>query len=463
MELNVDPRAQADAASALARVLAQTEAAIPSGQVVPAGVDRTSAVEAPRLDARAGSDRQALTDLLGGAHRTAHDIGKAAQEYSRADDDGARLIGGAGADLLSNPVPEPGPGRLWAGPIAIGPAAGVPVDMLTYARQLRAGPGPTASAEFARDIRAFLAGPFAAANDQLTVTQNVLRAWTPHGYAAAEELSRYGTQLGEAGMRFAGVADDIDAYLRDFETAKDKHPTPDEIRAVREKLLAAVRADDEVAIQKALAEFRELHARSAETAGAYESAVASRSPADGQNGGGDASALSSMLPLISALSSAGQQLAPVDDPYLEEGLYDDEYPYSPASPGYYPSGTPAAGPVAAQTVLPAAAVSAAASTTGANLPRAAAVEPRASLPTSSAMRSTGMPYMPYAPMAPGMGQGAGPNNERNRVVAWHPDRLMYVDDTPHTDLVIGERPTIAPTVTPPTPAPQSPTRSGGTA
>jgi hypothetical protein len=72
--------------------------------------------------------------------------------------------------------------------------------------------------------------------------------------------------------------------------------------------------------------------------------------------------------------------------------------------------------------------------------------------------------MPYMPMAPGMGGGGG-GNERNRVVAWHPDRLMYVDDTPHTEQVIGEKPTIAPTVTPPTPSPanQTPSQSGGSA
>lgn len=69
-------------------------------------------------------------------------------------------------------------------------------------------------------------------------------------------------------------------------------------------------------------------------------------------------------------------------------------------------------------------------------------------------------------MGGGMGgAGGGGGNERNRVVAWHPDRLMYVDDTPHTEPVIGERPTIAPTVTQPTPTPanQAPTRSGGNA
>ncbi len=76
-----------------------------------------------------------------------------------------------------------------------------------------------------------------------------------------------------------------------------------------------------------------------------------------------------------------------------------------------------------------------------------------------------MPMMPMGGMG-GAGAGAGGGgDERNRIVAWHPDRLMYVDDTPHTEPVIGERPTIAPTVTQPTPAPanQAPTRTGGNA
>jgi hypothetical protein len=79
-----------------------------------------------------------------------------------------------------------------------------------------------------------------------------------------------------------------------------------------------------------------------------------------------------------------------------------------------------------------------------------------------------MPMMPMMPMAPGAGAGGGAGgDDRNRVVAWHPDRLMYVDDTPHTEMVIGERPTVAPSVTPPTPnsgaGNQHSSQSGGSA
>ncbi|NEW36019.1 hypothetical protein GV791_26130 [Nocardia cyriacigeorgica] len=105
-----------------------------------------------------------------------------------------------------------------------------------------------------------------------------------------------------------------------------------------------------------------------------------------------------------------------------------------------------------------------------SLPRAPVIEPltaSSSGGAGGAMRGSGMPMMPYMPMAPGAGGAGGGGEDRSRVVAWHPDRLMYVDDTPHTEMVIGERPTIAPSVTPPTPnsagANQHSSHTGGTA
>jgi hypothetical protein len=107
----------------------------------------------------------------------------------------------------------------------------------------------------------------------------------------------------------------------------------------------------------------------------------------------------------------------------------------------------------------------AAAATGTSLPRTSVIEPMtgSSPMSAAAMSRGGMPMAPYgAPMAPTKG-GA---KERDRVVAWHPDRLMYVDDTPHTELVIGEKPAIAPTVTPPAANPANPAQtpqSGGSA
>lgn len=99
-------------------------------------------------------------------------------------------------------------------------------------------------------------------------------------------------------------------------------------------------------------------------------------------------------------------------------------------------------------------------------PRAPVMEPVSAGPAGGPTRGGpggGMPMAPYgAPMAPG---GKGGMKERDRIVAWHPDRLMYVDDTPHTEAVIGEQPVIAPTVTNPTPNPgkSNPNQTGGAA
>lgn len=186
-----------------------------------------------------------------------------------------------------------------------------------------------------------------------------------------------------------------------------------------------------------------------------------------------------LMAALSGMNSATQQGNSIaDDPTLDDSGYPfDGLPSVPSSSdigGADPAvpsvdagglGTPADAvtPVAYQAAtMPMVPTAAALTSNG--LPRTNVVEPlQTSAGSGVAARSGSSPYMPYMPSAPGM-QGGGAGGDRNRVVAWHPDRLMYVDDTPYTEAVIGEKPTIAPTVTPPTPAPANnyaPANSGG--
>lgn len=90
------------------------------------------------------------------------------------------------------------------------------------------------------------------------------------------------------------------------------------------------------------------------------------------------------------------------------------------------------------------------------IPQTAAASTSASL-NPTAARTTGMPYMPMAPMMGGMGMGAGANNEKPRDTAVHPDEVLYVNDDPAADEVFGDDPDIPPMPTIPslpiTPAP----------
>ncbi|MFG3618277.1 PPE domain-containing protein [Nocardia sp. NPDC047654] len=488
MALKVDPQELVAAASKLAAMARDTGAAIPGGWVVPAGADPISAAAVPQLNAQAASLLNGMAGVLTDIQRTAYNIGAAAVDYTEADDRGARTINGSGGEILANPVGEVQEIGQRRPPALRFPVAGGAVDPLTFAQQLHSGPGPGAAKGFADALRKFAGGPHLAAIEGVNSAAKSMQHWEPVGTAAATELGQRRGWLDQLGTGLGMLADGIDTYSDAFRTAKAKHPTPEEIIAARKELITAMRSKNELGIQAALAKFNEQNARSAETITGYSTEVgskvgasegASESAGKGE-GSGDSSALTQMLPaLMSAMASAGMPLSQLgqsdaSDVYDDYGL--DEYGYDDlgipsglgtGSPSGMPSGSPGVGipDIEAETVAASALPVAAAATLGSGMPRASVIEP---LGTSSAANATaargGSPMMPYMPMAPGMGN-SGSNNDRNRVVAWHPDRLMYVDDTPHTEAVIGERPTIAPTVTPPTPTPsnQNPSQPGGNA
>ncbi|MGQ4619700.1 PPE domain-containing protein [Nocardia sp. R7R-8] len=486
MALNVDTQELVAAASRLAHVARDTGAAIPGGWVVPAGADPISAAAVPQLNAQAASLLNGMAGVLTDIQRTAYNIGAAAADYSAADDDGARTINGGGGELLANPVGEVQEIGRRRPPVLRFPAAGGAVDPLTFAQQLHSGPGPSAAKGFADALRTFAGGPHLAVVDGVDSATKSMQHWEPVGAAAAAELGVRRGWLDQLGTGLGLLADGIDTYSDAFRTAKAKHPTPEEIIAARKELIAAMRSKNELGIQAALAKFNEQNARSAETITGYSTEVGSKvgtsegAGAGTSSGSGDTSALTQMLPaLMSAMASAGttQSRLGQSDPseaYDDYGL--DDYGYDDlgipsglgaGSPSGMPVGSPGLGipDVEPETVQASALPLAAAASLGSGMPRTSVIEPlgTSSAPSTAAARG-GSPMMPYMPMAPGMGNSGG-GNDRNRVVAWHPDRLMYVDDTPHTEAVIGERPTIAPTVTPPTPSPgnQTPTQSRGNA
>ncbi|MGO4617638.1 PPE domain-containing protein [Nocardia sp. 2YAB30] len=489
MALNVDPQELVAAASKLAAIAREAGTALPDGWVVPAGADPISAGAVPQLNAQAASLFNGTIGVLNEVQRTAHNIGAAAVDYTEADERGSRIVGGSGGgDMVSNPVGEIQEVGQRRPPALRFPAAGGSVDPLTFAQQLHAGPGPGAATGFADAIRKFTGSQHLAATEGVDLAARTMQNWEPVGAAAATELGQHRGWLDQLGTGLGMLADGIDTYSNAFRTAKAKHPTPAEIIAARKELLAAMRSKNEVGIQAAMAKFQEQNARSLETITGYSTEVNSKVPTgdssgESSSGGGDTSALSQMLPaLMSAMASAGMPLSQLgqdsSEGYDDYGL--DDYGYDdlgiPSSLGTgSPSGAPisSAGadiPDVAAATAPVGALPLATSTgslgAGASsMPRTPVLEPLgASSPNNASAARGGSPMMPYMPMSPGMGNSGG-NNERNRVVAWHPDRLMYVDNTPHTELVIGERPTIAPTVTPPTPAPanQTPTQPGGNA
>ncbi|UGT69521.1 PPE domain-containing protein [Nocardia gipuzkoensis] len=488
MALKVDPQELVAAASKLAAMARDTGAALPGGWVVPAGADPISAAAVPQLNAQAASLFNGMAGVLTDIQRTAYNIGAAAADYTEADDRNARTINGSGGDLLANPVGDVQEIGQRRPPALRFPVAGGAVDPLTFARQLHSGPGPGAAKGFADALRKFAGGPHLAAVEEVNSAAKSMQHWEPVGAAAATELGQRRGWLDQLGAGLGLLADGIDTYSDAFRTAKAKHPTPEEIIAARKELIAAMRSKNELGIQAALAKFNEQNARSAETITGYSTEVGSKvgageaaSEGTGKGNGGDSSALNQMLPaLMSAMASAGMPLsqlaqsdtaAAYDDYGLDEYGYDDlgiPSGLGTGSPSGMPAGSPGAGipDVEAETVQVSALPVAASASLGSGMPRTSVIEPLgASSAANAAAARGGSPMMPYMPMAPGMGNGGGGNNERNRVVAWHPDRLMYVDDTPHTEAVIGERPTIAPTVTPPTPAPsnQTPTQPGGNA
>ncbi|MGK8520062.1 PPE domain-containing protein [Nocardia asteroides] len=489
MALNVDPQELVAAASKLAAVARDTGMALPGGWVVPAGADPISAAAVPQLNAQAASLLNGMAGVLTDIQRTAFNIGAAAADYTAADDLGARMINGGGSELVDNPVGEVQEIGHRRPPALRFPVAGGAVDPLTFAQQLHSGPGPGAAKGFADALRKFAGGPHLAAVDGVNSAAKSMQNWEPVGAAAAAELGQRRGWLDQLGRGLGLLADGIDTYSDAFRTAKAKHPTPEEIIAARKELIAAMRSKNELGIQAALAKFNEQNARSAETITGYSTEVGSKVGAGegtgdgtGESGGsGDSSALTQMLPaLMSAMASAGMPLSQLGQSDASEAYDDyglDEYGYDDlgipsglgtGSPSGMPAGSPGLGipDVEAATIQASALPVTASASLGSGMPRTSVIEPLAAPSAANAAAARGgTPMMPYMPMAPGMGNGAGGNNDRNRIVAWHPDRLMYVDDTPHTEAVIGERPTIAPTVTPPTPAPsnQTPSQPGGNA
>ncbi|WP_433602237.1 PPE domain-containing protein [Nocardia sp. CA-135953] len=496
MPLNVDPAQLVEVASKLAALARDTGAGLPNGWVQPAGADPISGAHVPRLNAQAASLFNGVLGVLNEVQRHAHHVGGAAADYTATDDQNARIINGSGAEILANPVGDVQEFGLRQAPTFSLPAATGSVDPLTFAKQLHTGPGPGPATSFAADIRKYTGGFHTAAAEGVDGAATLMQNWTPVGSTVAEHLTQHRNWLGQLGAGLGALADNVDSYSNAFTVAKAKHPTPEEIIAARKRLLAAMKSKNELAIQAALAEFQEQNARSAEAITGYTTTVNSKVPEGGtsdtggsgkgsSSGSDSSSMLSQMLPaMMQAMSSAAGMAQNqdtsdlgLDDEYSDYGYDDLGIPSGLGSSlgsggaGSSISGAGIPDITGASTsmsvgAMPIVATAGAASNTPVGMARTPVIEPLSSASSGAAAAArgagTGTGMMPYMPMAPGMGGAGGNGNERNRVVAWHPDRLMYVDDTPHTEQVIGERPTIAPTVTPPTPSPgQGPTQSGG--
>lgn len=477
--LDVDPEELVGAAAELADMVRVTSAAVPAEWVVPAGSDPISAAMVPRLNHEAAQLFNGMRGLLSAMQRSAHEVGAAAVDYVAADSANAGLIDGSSGTGISNPAGLPGEIPVLVPPVVTFPDPGAAADPLVFAQQLHGGPGPAAPARFAEAVRAFTTGASADAGRRVGSAATVLRNWRPVGTQASAELTRYHDWLDRTRGQLDRLATRVDAYSSAFRIARDKHPTPAEILTARKQLLAAMRSRNEVATQAALAKHEELNLRSVEAIGGYEGSMAADAAADAGSEGDDSSMLQALLPaLMSALSQggmlAGQTLT---DGYYDDDYYDDYYDDYPnsgmpsmrdiGSPGSPSSNGPGVNPVYALGPMPMSAAPGTAPGGTAGSPRAPGFEPiRPTTPTSGMPMGRGTGMMPMMPMMPGAaGAGAGGGGDRGRVVAWHPDRLMYVDDTPHTEAVIGERPVIAPTVTPATPAPTTQTQNhaGGSA
>ncbi|MFE3758729.1 hypothetical protein ACFXO9_30875 [Nocardia tengchongensis] len=499
MVLNVDPEEMVAAATALWDLIHDTHAALPTGWPVPAGGDLHSAVAVNALRAQVESVFNRGVEVLNRIARHPNQIVAAMADYTAADSAGAESLGqGGGSDLSANPpvIEKFSPRQA---PVASIPAA--TVDPLAFAQQLHSGPGTGPARAFADSIRHYLGEAHLAALDGLGNAMDTIANWTPVGTTVAAQLGAVQDGLGDLGSSLDSLASGVEGYADAFQTAKSRHPTPQEIIANRQKLLAAMRSKNAPALEEALARFNEQNTVSGQTQADYAAAVGSKTAtrpvgtdptsslgtggtsanggvqSSGQNAA--ASTLSQMLPsLLSAMTNAGSQLShhnPLQsgsDPAIEDP---SGYPYEdlPAIPSYsdlggptFPGGEPGSpGGVepAALTVGQLPVVPAPATLGASGLPRAPVIEPLPTPASTPPANRAGSSMMPYMPMAPGM-TGTGGGGDRARVVAWHPDRLMYVDDTPFTDAVIGEKPTIAPTLTPPTPAPgnQAPANPGGT-
>ena len=491
MPLNVDLNELVAVAGRSADMARLTGAAMPREWVLPAGADPISAQAVPQLNADAATVFNATVGVLNKIQRDAHHIGQAAVEYAAADDNGARLLDASGADLVNNPVPAVEQVGLRRVPPGLRDMSVVTGDPLTFAQQLHSGPGPEPAQRFADSVRLFNTSSRTQAADDMDRAGSVLQHWTPVGSEVAGRFATYRGWMDTLGDAMENLARGAESYGNAFARAKAKHPTPEEILANRKKMLAAARAKNEAALTAATLEHNDLNLRAGEATGSYgsetgigvaDSSQGSGAAAQTGTGSGD-QMMSQMLPLLMSMMEMGQnQLSSTeeisddyyDDYYDDYGLGDYSVPSYGSPTGGAPSvpsgGIPSASSVqtvSSSTVMPL--TPAVGGSLGA-APKIPGAEGAAGGSGGAAGRA-GSPMMPMMPMGgmggagAGAGAGGGGGDERNRIVAWHPDRLMYVDDTPHTEPVIGERPTIAPTVTQPTPAPanQAPTRTGGNA
>ncbi|NKY59817.1 PPE domain-containing protein [Nocardia flavorosea] len=484
MALNVDLGELVTVAGRAAEMARTTGAALPREWVLPAGADPISAEAVPRLNAQAAGLFNGVINVLNEVQKLSHNVGAAAVDYAATDAESARTLAGLGGGHdVTNPVPEVEQLGYRRVPEPLSSMTSTTGDPLVFAQQLHSGPGPEPARRFADSVRAFNADTVITARGDMDSAASALQHWTPVGSGVAEKLTKYRGWLDEIGTGLTLLADSAATYGDSFATAKAKHPTPEEIIAARKELARSMRAKDEIGVQAALAKFQEHNTRSAETVGAYAAETGASGAADGsaagQGGAADSSGLAQMLPALMSMMGAGMNGLPLteevsddyyDDYYDDYGVGDYGVPSLGPPGGSSPSvGVPSPADVESQAVGVMPVSAGIGMGTGAGLGSAPRVPVMESASPSSSSNSpygrSGMPYMPMMPMAPGAGGAGGGGNERNRVVAWHPDRLMYVDDTPHTEQVIGERPTIAPTVTSPTPPPpnQAPARSGGTA
>ncbi|GGL40520.1 PPE domain-containing protein [Nocardia jinanensis] len=495
MPLNVDLGELVSVAGRSADLARVTGAAMPREWVLPAGADPISAQAVPQLNAQAASLFNATIGVLNKIQRDAHHIGAAAMEYSGADDEGARRVNASGGELVGNPVPAVEPVGFRRVPEGLSNMPVVTGDPLTFAKQLHNGPGPEPAYRFADSVRLFNTSSRTQASADMDSAGSILQNWTPVGTQVSQRFATYRGWMDHLGDAMEKLAQGAEDYGSAFSRAKAKHPTPEEILAARKRMLAAARAKNEAALAAATAEYNELNVRSGEAAGSYATetgtSIANSSQGTGaaaeSGSGGSNDALMQMLPQLMSMMQLGSDGLGQNDDISEDDWYDDSYDdyglgeYGIPSLGGPSGGSPSLSPSLPGSTIPSAADVQVLSATTA-VPLTAATGSNVGSPTQLPLGggaggaggtafgrggAAGAPMMPMAPMGGGMGGagGGGGNGERNRVVAWHPDRLMYVDDTPHTEPVIGERPTIAPTVTQPTPTPanQAPTRSGGNA
>ncbi|GAB2559309.1 hypothetical protein [Nocardia heshunensis] len=519
MDLSVNPDEQLRAAQALDDLHRRLHAGLPLTWAQPAGQDVNSHVATTGINAGIQDSRNQIIAFFNELARHPHPMGAAIAALTQTDGDGARSIGGSGGDGRPNPIEPPPTYAPHSAPVPT-PAIAAAVDPLTFAQQLHAGPGTGPTRDLANSIRQYRSGPYSSGLDELQGLLPVIADWTPVGTAIAAHLGTVQQKLSDLGDTLDGHASTLDNYADAFDTAKNRHPTPQEIQTTRTKLLALMktRPQDPIAVTRALAEFNEHNARSVQTFTEYTAKTGTSAnptgsggrPSNPTTGGGQPvpggtstpatgsgnptgsggasngnnnqnSMMAEMLPalLSSAMSGANNQLSHnnlPDQPSLDPSPYlDTPLPSVPTLSDVggggpsYPGGDPGGPSVPAVSTdpgpLPVVGAPALASTVS-SVPATptAVVEP---LPTAANARSAapgaaGSPMGPYMPMAPGMGGGAG-GGERARVVAWHPDQKMFVDHTPHVEAVIGEKPTIAPTPTPATPAPanQAAPKTGG--